>query len=88
MDGAGHIEEGLRLLERQEGDVLSYSDMPISKIALTGIALHPGAVPNGVEAPRGGARIETSPPTETLSELARRVPMAMPPNSSKPSSEP
>ena len=46
-----------------------------------------GAVPNGVVAPRGEISVTVSP-TLTRSELASRMPMAMPSWPSKPSSVP
>ena len=57
--------------------VPSYSDMPISKTAVTGYLFTRGAVPKGVEAPRG-ASIVTSLPAKTFSVFASRDPMTIP----------
>ena len=67
--------------------VASYSDMPISKIATTGYALIRGVTPIGVTLPRGVTKVRLSP-MERPSCVASRVPIAMPPDSSKLSSVP
>ena len=57
--------------------VESNSDMPISNTAFTGYPLMRGAVPKGVDAPRGVMSVKVSPACSDR-DSARRRPMATP----------